>query len=735
VRSNRLLKFINSIIGLVALAAALAVWWFGWRPLPQTSGTMGAPVSAAVTVHRDEHGLPRIEAATLEDLLFAQGYVAAQDRLWQMESLRRAANGTLSEVVGAAALEADRETRSHRMARIAERQVAALSPGDYTALAAFARGVNHYIRQQRGNYPVEFRLLGFDPRPWRIEDTLGIGLLMFRTLSSTARIEMQKALLLQKGDKEKLNYLFATRGGEDVQPGSNAWALAPSRTASGKALLANDPHLQHGIPGIWYPVQLRGGGLDVTGVTIPGVPGVVIGRNARIAWGITNLAFDVQDYFLEQLDPATGRYLYRGQIQQAELDRELIPVKGQAPVEFKQWVTVHGPVTAVIGNRQAALQWTAAANEPFVFAILPLNGAQNWTEFRAALASFPAAPSNVVYADVDGNIGLQAMGRLPIRRKHAGDVPVEGSTGEFDWEGYIPFAELPSFYNPPSGRVLTANQNPFPADYPYTVSGNFTAPYRARQIADRIAAEPKWSAASTIQLQADVYSGLSHHLAQHVVKAWQRKQANNPNLAPAVELLREWNGQMMPELPAPLIITYTYQHLRRMISEKAAGQPGADYDIQIGSAHIEALLDRQTPGWFGDWDAVLLRALQEGVEEGQRAQGTDLRKWRYGVYNQLTVRHPVLDRLPWIGRYFNLGPYQANGSTTTIKQTSARMLPSMRFVVDFGDPAGGLYHLPAGVSGHPFSGHYKDQWRAYQSAEGFPLHAAPAATLTLQPAP
>ncbi len=192
---------------------------------------------------------------------------------------------------------------------------------------------------------------------------------------------------------------------------------------------------------------------------------------------------------------------------------------------------------------------------------------------------------------------------------------------------------------------------------------------------------------------------------------------------------------MMPELPAPLIITYTYQHLRRMIVEKAAGQPGADYDTQIGSAHIEALLDRQTPGWFGDWDAVLLRALQEGVEEGQRAQGSDLRKWRYGVYNQLTVRHPVLDRLPWIGRYFNLGPYEANGSSTTVKQTSARMLPSMRFVVDFGDPAGGLYNLPTGVSGHPFSGHYTDQWRAYQSAEGFPLYSSPAATLTLQPAP
>jgi penicillin amidase len=298
VRSNWLLKFINTVIGIVALAAGWAVWWFGWRPLPQTSGTVAAPVRSAVTVQRDERGLPRIEAATLEDLLFAQGYVTAQDRLWHMESLRRAANGTLAEVVGPGALDLDRETRSYRIARIAERQLAKLSAADYAALAAFARGVNHFIRERRGNYPVEFRLLAFDPRPWRVEDTLGIGLLMFRTLSNTGRMELQKAVMLAKGDREKVEYLFGMRGGEDIQPGSNAWALAPSRTASGRALLANDPHLQHGIPGTWYPVQLRGGGLAVSGMTIPGIPGVIVGRNERIAWGITNLGFDVQDYYL-----------------------------------------------------------------------------------------------------------------------------------------------------------------------------------------------------------------------------------------------------------------------------------------------------------------------------------------------------------------------------------------------------------------------------------------------------
>lgn len=735
VRLSRVLKFINSLIGLVLLAVLVSLWWFGWRPLPRTSGTVAAPLRAPASIERDSLGLPTITAESLEDLMFAQGYATAQDRLWQMESLRRAAMGTLAEVIGKAALDNDRETRSLRMARIAERQAASLTPGDAAILAAYARGVNHYIRSQRGNYPVEFRLLNFDPKPWRVEDTLAIGLLMYRSLSNTARHELLKAQLLEKGDKEKIDYLFSPRGGEDMQPGSNAWVLAGSRTASGKPILANDPHIEHGLPGIWHAVHLRGARLDVFGVTIPGVPCVIIGRNQRIAWGITNLGFDVQDYFLEQLDPNTGRYLYKGQALQAELDRELIPVKGEAPFEFKQWVTVHGPVNKIIGTRQAALQWAAAAPEPFVFAPLLLNRATNWAEFRAALEHYPAASSNVVYADADGNIGLQVMGRLPLRRQPAGDVPAEGSTGESDWTGFIPFAELPSFYNPPSGQILTANQNPFPANYPYPVSGNFAPPYRARQIADRLASQPKWTSADTLRLQSDVYSAASHHLAAHIVKAWQRRNASNPNLSPAIAQLKGWNGQMMPDLAAPLIVTYAFQHLRRMVVEKAARQPGATFDLQMGIAQIESLLDRQTPGWFPDWDAVLLRALQEGVEEGQRSQGADVNKWRYGVYNQLTIHHPVLERIPVIGPYFNLGPYPANGSSTTLKQTSMRLLPSMRLAVDFGDPAGGLFHLPAGLSGHPFSGHYKDQWRAYQSAEGFPLFAQPTEKLILQPAP
>lgn len=729
------MKFINILIGLLLAAFLGAAWWIGFRPLPQTSGRLAAPVARSVTVERDARGIPTIAAQSLQDLMFTQGFVTAQDRLWQMESLRRAATGTLSEVIGRSGLAADREARTLRIARIAEWQAGTLSDEDRAVLAAYARGVNHYIRTQRGNYPAEFRMLQFDPRPWRIEDTLSIGLLMFRTLSTSWQDEVEKAVLLEKGDREKVDLLFAPRAGRDVQLGSNAWAVRGGRSANGKAMLANDPHLEHGLPGIWHAVRLRGAGLDVFGVTVPGVPCVVIGRNAKIAWGITNLGFDVQDLFRERLDPATGRYLYQGQIRQAELDRELIPVKGEAPQEFTQWVTAHGPVLRNVGQEHAALQWSGAAALPLRFAPLALNRAGNWQEFREAVAKFPAASSNVVYADAEGNIGLQVIGQIPIRRGRAGDLPVDGSSGENDWVGFIPFEELPSVFNPPSGRILTANQNPFPLDYKYPVNGEFAPPYRAEQIEARLEAQAKWTSADMIRLQADVYSGFSHHLAQYLVQAWERRGSQYSALAPAIELLRTWNGQMMPELAAPLLVTYTDQHLRRLVAERAANRPGVSYHGKMGPAVVETLISTRPLQWFADWDTVLLQALREGVEQGSRSQGPDVRKWRYGYFQQITIQNRVLEQLPYIGKYFDLGPFGANGSGTTVKQTTLRVLPSMRMVTDFGDLQGGLFNLLAGESGHPFSGHYKDQWEAYQNAESFPMFSPAAETLLIEPAP
>ena len=463
--------------------------------------------------------------------------------------------------------------------------------------------------------------------------------------------------------------------------------------------------------------------MNVTGVAIPGVPAIVVGRNEHIAWGITNLGFDVQDLYT----PASN---------QALLERDRIAVKGSAAGEpFEQLVNAHGPVFQGPNGKPVALRWVAAENVPFRIGLVKLNRARNWTEFREALREFPGAASNIAYADKEGNIGLQVTGQLPIRKGCNGQRV--SAAGSCEWQGFIPFEELPSFYNPAGGRIVTANQNPFPESYAYTVSGNFAPHYRANRILAELTRKDKWTPEEMVRLQADIYSPFSHFIARQITAAWDRKKATNPDLLDSIGLLRAWDGEMRAEAPAPAIATYATNHLRRAIASKASGLPVVEWEPFIYFAVIEKLLRERPAGWFADWDHELLRALQEGVEEGGRLQGKDVRKWQWGEYNKLTIASPVLRNIPLVSGYFQIGPAGAGGSSTTVKQTSPRVGPSMRMVVDFGDPRGGMLNLPIGQSGHALSGHFKDQWDAYSNARSFPLHFPSGwqtkATLTLTP--
>lgn len=717
---GRIVKFINLSIAVLLLVGLSAAYWFAYRPLPQTSGQIAAPISAKATVQRDALGVPHIVTANWEDAIFLQGYVTAQDRLWQMDALRRLAAGELSEIIGPSALELDREARRLRMRRMAHGNYQNLPAGDRAVLAAYARGVNYFIETHRSRLPLEFSLLRYDPRPWSIEDSLLCGLQMYRNLTTTWREELQKAAMLASGDRAKVDFLFPSRIGTEFQPGSNAWALSGKHTASGKPILANDPHLEWGIPSTWYQVHLQAPSLDVTGVSLPGLPAVIIGHNQRIAWGVTNLGYDVQDLYIEKIDPRTGRYLFRGQFEQARSETEWIAVKGQKPQEFRQWVTRHGPVTIAEGNQFLALRWSAAEPSAFQYPFLDLNRANNWADFTAALARFPGPGQNFVYADVDGNIGYHATGKLPIR-KYEGDVPVDGSSGDFEWEGFIPFDQLPAFYNPPQGWIVTANQDPFPDNYPYSVHGSFAAPYRSLEIRSLLASHDAWKPGDMLAVEKDVYSAFLHHLARMVVAAYDRSKPAGSNLSDAVEVLRSWNGQMEKSTAAPMLISVVYQALRKRIADSAAPGKSDLYGALMAPAVVEQILDRGARGWFQDRDALLMRALSEGIQDGRRLQGSNVKRWNYGSYNELTIRHPVGDKLPLLGPYFNVGPVQMSGSSTTIKQTTLVLGPSMRFVADISDWDRSLNNLTIGESGQILSKHYKDQWNAYYVGRSFPM--------------
>lgn len=725
---RRVLFVVNVLIAIALIAAGAAFYWVLYRALPKTSSTIETQVTQPVEVRRDDLGVPHIKARTIDDAWFVQGYTAAEDRMFQMDGLRRLASGELAEVFGASLLDSDRDARRLRMRRVAEQIYTEMADSDKSAFAAYARGVNAYIESHHGRYGVEFTLIGYDPRPWSVVDSVLCGLQMFRTLATNWKTKLIKQQMLRGGEPDKVNFLFPYRtGGEfmpggDTQPGSNAWAVSGAHSATGKPLLSGDMHLEFSIPGIWHMDHLEAPGMNVTGVSLPGMPGIIAGHNDRIAWSETNLGFDVQDLYIEKIDLRTGQYLYQGKVEHARAEREVIAVKGRGVEEVTTWITRHGPVFEAANGQVMTLRWVAA--EPGVFQnIFPdIDRARSWDEFRHAISRYGGPGQNFVYADVDGNIGYQAGGKLPIRRTYAGDVPVDGPSGNFEWDGYVPFDELPRAYNPPGGFVVTANQNPIPPDYPYHVSGTFAAPYRSRQILDMLrAGGNKLKPEDSLRIQKDVYSGFNKFLARQLAAAYADRKGTNKVFDSAIAMLATWDGQMDAERPEPLITNLTYQYLRKAIAERASPGNGGIYELQIATAVVERILRERPAGWFGNYNELLLRCFADGMEEGQRMQGGDPSRWKWGRNMFLNVANPVVGRVPVVGTYFNIGPVPMSGGATTVKQTTTRLGPSERMNASTGDWDASLMNLPIGESGHIASWHYSDEWKAYYSGRSFPM--------------
>ena len=355
------------------------------------------------------------------------------------------------------------------------------------------------------------------------------------------------------------------------------------------------------------------------------------------------------------------------------------------------------------------------------FPFLDIDRAENWKQFMTALARFPGPGSNFVYADVDGNIGYHAAGALPIRKGYRGDLPVDGSSGNFEWDGYIPFDQLPMFYNPPSGMIVSANQDPFPENFPYPLNGNFGPPYRSQQICALLGAREGWRAPDMLRVQTDIYSALMRFVAGQTVAAYEKRGAKNPGMEGAVAVLKAWNGQMDKDLAAPFLITMIYLNVRRAIAENASSAQGVEYAVNMAPVVVERLLRERPKGWFGDYDAMLLRALADAVEEGRKTQGSDVTRWHYGGYLRIAINKPVIHQVPLLGKYFDIGPVPMSGATTTVKQTTMTLMPSMRMTADLADWDQSLFNLPIGQSGQILSGHYKDQWDDYLAGRSYPM--------------
>lgn len=736
---NRLVRIFNVSAAVLAVLILFAAYWYGWRPLPRTSGQLRAPVSARASIRRDARGVPHIQAASWQDAIFLQGFAIAQDRLWQMDTLRRFAAGELAEVFGSAALGSDERSRAMRLRALAEANAARLAGDDFVAVVEYARGVNFFIESNRNRLPLEFALPGhqYDPRPWTPTDSMLVGLIMYRDLTDSSKSELDKGRLLEKADAAWVRSLFPAVQGAEISPGSNAWALSGAHTASGKPLLANDPHLAYGIPGTWHLVHLEAPGLHVTGAALPGIPCVIAGHNDRIAWGVTNMQTDVMDLYREQIDLRTGRYQFQGRAEQAILDRQAIGVRGAKTVELNTWITRHGPV--VSRNKDVyTMRWSAT--DGFSFPFLAIDRASNWEQFRAPLRDYFGPGQNFVYADRDGNIGYQATGRMPIRgdgKSFLGsDAPLDGAAGNAEWTGYIPFEQMPSLYNPPSGMIVTANQNPFPRNFSYQVPGSYADRYRVEQIRNLLSARNGWRAEEMLAVQKDVYSAYDRFLARQIVKAVERKKTNE--FSEAVGILKRWNGQMEHDQPAPAITQAVHHFLaenlvmnyiahprgeaaKKVPAAKDAGKSQISSLEQPGILPRSAIIENFIREHDRDADPLLPTVLRMALSQERDRQGSNLRNWRWGRVLQWKFAHPIGKTLPLVDRFFDIGPVEMSGSLTTVKQTNTTIGPSERMIVDLANWERSLQNLPAGESGMVASKHYKDQWPAYYVGKSFPM--------------
>lgn len=719
---SRLVRVVNVSIAILAVLIAALVYWYAIRPLPKTSGVINAPIRAEAAIKRDARGVPHIEASSWQDAIFLQGLATAQDRLWQMDSLRRFGSGTLAEVFGPPAIIPDIRSRTMRMRAIAESYVPKLSPEDRALFEEYARGVNYFIDNHQGDFSLEFSLPGhqYTPNRWTIADSFVIGLVMFRDLTDTSETELKKGeALAQSPNPARFHLLFPAVQGQQESPGSNSWAVSGAHTEDGSPMLANDPHLGYGIPPTWHMVHLKAPGLNVSGVTLPGIPGVISGHNNQIAWGVTNMQTDVMDLYSEQLDTKTGQYVFDGHAEQAKLDRETIRVRGAKPLQIDIWVTRHGPIVLQANGKSYSMRWTAT--EQFAFPFFKLDQAQNWDEFRRALSLFIGPGQNFTYADRAGNIGYQSTGLIPIRKDFEGDVPLDGASGKFEWRGYIPFDQLPSIYNPPSGIVVTANQNPFTPNFPYFVEGSFADRYREQQIRNLLHAKSKLNVDDMLAIQKDVYSAYDFFLAQQAVVAFDHKGSNDALVRDAISQLRNWNGQMDKNAAAPAITELLNAQLGLSLAPSAGKKKIAD--LRPRPQIIEALFRQRPSGWVqkDDWDGWILENLAAALKIGRTREGGRIGSWHWGQLLRWNIAHPVGKQLPFVNRFFDIGPVEMSGAGTSVKQTTLELGPSERMVVDLGDLDKSVQNLTTGESGFVASGHYKDQWPAYYTGKSFPM--------------
>ena len=778
---------VRVVIALLVLALlvflAFDVWFYRavQASMPRYEGSVAlAGLSQPVTVAFDAQGVPTVNASTLDDLFFAQGYLTAQERLWQMDMTRRFASGDLAAVLGPELVPIDREQRILGLRQVAEQAAATMDPVQRSQFQAYANGVNAYIAEHSKTLPLEFRFLTYAPHVWTVEDSLLVGLSMSQFLNhGYYREELTKEKALAKLGPELTADLFVNSSWRDHPPGaegqslaneppkdfapdeeetpapakkpahrselaplgnpssdsspearfpvgSNNWVISGAHTATGKPLLSNDMHLELRLPNNWYEAHLICGDYDVVGVTLPGIPYVIVGHNRYVAWGFTNVGPAVEDVFIEKFNDK-GEYLTPQGWVQPEHRREIIRVKGKPEVNVDVVVTRHGPIiTSLVPGetRQLALQWIIYKGATTRIPFFDVDSAKNWDEFRGAFSKFGGPGQNVVYADLDGHIGYQATGLVPIRAAGDGSLPVPGETDTYEWTGFIPFDEMPRLYDPPSGIIATANGRITPGGYSHSIGFEWDSPYRTGRIYKLLSKPKKYTPADMLDIEMDTVSELDRFCAERFVYAIDHTPKASERAKAAADLMRGWDGNMAVDSVAPSIAFYARGKLNELLLRPKFGDDWKEYTRWfMAPVWVENTVSHQSPQWlpagYASYDELLTAAVEAAVSDPKTPRSLGL--WTWGRAHQIDLKHPFWSNFPILKRGAGPGPHPLAGDALTIKAAGSKYGPSERYTADLSNLDNSTLNIVNGESGDLFDDHYNDQWDAYYHGHTFKL--------------
>jgi penicillin amidase len=763
-------------LGVAAGAVgALAAGAFGYllrRPLPPLDGEITLKgLSAPVEIVRDRWGIPHISAREPLDAFFGQGYCHAQDRLWQMELTRRIAAGRLAEVFGKDALAIDRFQRRLGLHRAAQREWETADTSLRDTLRAYAAGVNACLDGlvMSKKLPAEFVLARFHPEPWEPVDTLGFARYLAYSQTPNWESELVRSRLIARvgysaaaslepdvwqPDSDALPRLEDWGPPEQPEPGelppialaggpgvSNAWVVSGARSSTGKPLLANDPHMFPRLPSVFYEAHLAAGGeLNVAGASAPGAPGIIIGHNRHIAWGLTASVSDASDLYVERLDPGDStRTEFAGRWESGSVLREVIGVKGRSQpwVEDVLITRRHGPLltptpSLADEHRPLALRSMVLEAPSAAAALLEINRATSWDEFRAAARGWGTPAMNLTYADVEGNIGYQLAGRVPIRERGEGLVPSPGWSGQYEWRGSIPFDELPTAFNPPDGLWANANHN-VAKNSPHFFTREFIDSSRYRRIRQVLESKKKHSAVDFGALQADEVSlparRIAAALVEHLLPSGRLESR-------ALDELRRWDGRVSADSSAASIYEVFRNELvrarhREQVGDLLRGLLGVGPHPLIGATNSHYFLQTRRVLDFLERspdDPAVRSAFHATVEWLSRRLGPNIATWQWGRLHQLRLEHALSTRKP-LGALFNVSPIPWSGDLETVRAggswpgeyRASGPISAYRFIADCGDWDNSLSCIPGGQSGHRGSPHYADQVESWRRVAYHPL--------------